>query len=91
MTMQCSKCGAEVKYVTGGMGNSSPPGWYFRLGMASALVGAGGLLLDWPWIAGYFGFAALAFIGWSFVAQGDGYGNRCTQCDHTNQSYPWSM
>ncbi|MEP6671005.1 MAG: hypothetical protein ABJF10_17730 [Chthoniobacter sp.] len=89
--MRCSKCGGKVKYVSGGHGNSEPPGCYFWVGIVALIVTLTGFGLGHTWV-GYGGLLfAVPLIGWAFVARGEGYGNRCTACDQREKSYPWSL
>ena len=96
--MRCSRCGGRVRFITAGMGNSNAPGCYFFPGVlfafvaACALVLAGVLWARWwlPW-AGVSAGAALLLVWWSWVAAGDGYGNRCQSCGQEYLSRPWSL
>jgi len=89
--MDCPKCGAQVRFIAGGMGNSGPPGEYFFVGVFFLW---GAILLFcfrvflWPWLCA--GFAVM-FLGYSLVARTDGYGNICPKCQHVCPRYPWSL
>jgi hypothetical protein len=80
------------------MGNSDAPGYYFFTGLGFAAVAAAALLaagLSWSWWwlawAGLAAGAAAILLGWSRVAIGDGYGNRCEACGQQYPARPWSL
>jgi hypothetical protein len=80
-----------MKYAAGGHGSSDAPGSYFWLGVVALLVALVGFWLGSPWTFRLGLLFGLPLFGWSFVATREGYGNRCTACDHRERSYPWSM
>jgi hypothetical protein len=77
--------------MSGGQGNSGAPGSYFWVGIGCA-VGALLAAAFGSWLTtGILAFAALVFVGWSFMATTEGYGNRCVECDNIERTYPWSL
>jgi hypothetical protein len=89
--MNCSRCGAKVRFLSGGMGNSSAPGLYFWTGVIASAIALFAVVSHAWIVARVFCIAAAVFIGWSFVAKSEGLGNRCPRCDHPFKSHPWSL
>ena len=90
-SLRCSKCGAKLKYVAGGHGSSDAPGYYFWPGLIALIVAVAGFCLGYNWTSIFGMLFSVPLIGWSFMARGEGYGNRCTACNNLERSFPWSM
>ena len=88
--MRCSKCRAKVKFVGGGHGSSESPASYFWPGLVALIAAIACFGLGHTWAGSVGLLFALPLLGWSLVASREGYGNRCTACDHVERSFPWS-
>lgn len=92
--MKCTRCGSKFGVVTGGHGNSGPPGHYFIAGivflvMGIALAFAG--ILVW---AGVCCFGGFVFVGWAFLARSECFNPDCPKCGFENSRSlikPWSF
>jgi hypothetical protein len=73
------------------MGNSDAPGYYFFAGLALAGGGLAAFALGSVVWGVFLLVAAAALVGWSKVAVGDGFGNRCTACGQEYPARPWSL
>jgi hypothetical protein len=92
--MKCANCGNSFNVVTGGMGNSGPPGQYFIVGILQLLAAVVLAVLGvqiWPWVCLFGGFV---MVGWAFEARSECFTPVCPQCKHENTRSiikPWSL
>ncbi len=89
--MTCEKCGRGFALVTGGMGDSDRPGYYFRVGVAFLLVFLVLLALRLFIGAAVVSLFVFIMIGWAFVAIGDVRSSECPGCKHRNKVKAWSV
>lgn len=92
--MRCRECSESFRVVTGGMGNSGPPGQYFVVGiafLAGATLCFGLAVSIWPWALLVF---AVIMLAWSRTATSECFNPTCPHCEFENDRNiirPWSM